>query len=437
MLRTAPLMLYRGYNFFTNFRAHNNLPGKTLSLFHPNNILHGLHAIDSSMWSDDVVVLVVTLMLLIRSGGYFRIEERNNTQLSLAQIIQFFEEKEKIYGIDAKDQKIETKPSEMSSRLSISSMLQRASEIRSKREIFLKSNQLYREIHGVLINKTERLLRSSHDSVFEKKFVNLISELFPLKGYTFAEIKKNLLHHHEWLQTPHREFKTGLESLIYESLRLISTFINSDFVMSRGMRTVKDFVEALKQKNFEKVVAWDIPHYYCCVIPSASAFKYFQKNKDSLADGAWAMAARMQYNSWHMMPGNLPLTPEVKNRDYFAPPNISDITTFSDFHHRGHVYNHIRHTIRSPQPVEICGIKFNGFVDVRLLRCDGDKFLESEMLVTQYVANLLAYSTELFASAFQVDERSPHSGEISAFDAKWHRDWIYERFNLLKKEQMC
>jgi hypothetical protein len=186
--------------------------------------------------------------------------------------------------------------------------------------------------------------------------------------------------------------------------------------MSRGIRSLTALVRALRAEDWAQIAKWDLPHFYCCVVPAAQAHRHFGDSPAWLADAAWAISSRMQYNSWHFLVGNLPKVPEVVARDYFVPPTIPDIAYYSDQHHHGHVAAKVRFSIRSPQAVEVLGRTFNGFVDLRLLRCEGSPFDEQDMLAAHRASAFIATVT---GAAAAVAANGADIG-ITSFDSQWH-----------------
>jgi hypothetical protein len=128
----------------------------------------------------------------------------------------------------------------------------------------------------------------------------------------------------------------------------------------------------------------------------------------------------MQYNSWHFIAGSLPKVPVVLARDYFVPPTIPDLAYYSDQHHHGHVSARVRYSIRSPQAVRVLDRTFNGFVDLRLLRCDGTPFDEQDLLAAHRCSAFVAKATELAATLVATGAGI----EVTAFDSEWHWDAI-------------
>jgi hypothetical protein len=186
--------------------------------------------------------------------------------------------------------------------------------------------------------------------------------------------------------------------------------------MSRGLRSIPQLIRALRAQDWAQITQWDLPEYFCCVVAAPEARQYFGDSPAQLADTAWAISSRMQYNSWHFIAGNIPKVPVVVARDYFVPPTIPDLAFHSDQHHHGHVAARVRYSIRSPQAVDILGRTFNGFVDLRLLRCDGPPFDEQDLLAAHRCSAFIARATTLAADLVAGGEEL----EVTSFDSDWH-----------------
>ena len=278
--------------------------------------------------------------------------------------------------------------------------------------------QLYREIHGALMHKTERVSGPPADAArrIEAELCARVRDRLPVAGSTLAELSASVEASPGWLAEPHGEFGTGLESLIFETVSAATTAFDADFAMSRGIRSLTALITALREQDWPAIATWDIPHFFCCVVPQPGASRHFGGSPTHLADTAWSISARMQYNSWHFLVGNLPKAPEVEARDYFVPPTMPDIAYYSDQHHHGHIAAKVRFTVRSPQSVEVLGRRFNGFIDLRLLRCDGLPFGEQELLAAHARLGFIARATSL-AAALVADGADI---EVTKFDSQWH-----------------
>ncbi|MFH0246516.1 hypothetical protein ACGRHY_29770 [Streptomyces sp. HK10] len=416
-LRTAPFVLYQEDRQYTNFRDQNTLTGKTLWPGHPDCALNALQGLPLDLWSDHDTQLVVCLTLLIRSGGFGRVEEANGTQLTVDHVACTLERVRRCYNAVPGGEPV---PAAASHRVADLDAL--ATALRERRRTVGRSVQLYREIHGALMHKVERVAaapgaaaRARQDAVVERLRTKL-----PLSGGTLGELGRGLAAAPGWLAEPHGAFGTGLESLVYQTVAATAEAFGADFAMSRGMRSLPGLVRALRGENWAEICDWDITHFFCCVVPLPEAAAHFGGSRAALADAAWAMSSRMQYNSWHFVAGNLPPVPEVAARDHFVPPTVPDVAFHSDQHHHGHVNNNVRFSIRSPQAVEVDGRRFDGFMDLRLLRCAGDPFDEQDLLAAHRVSAFVARATELAAGLVTAGKEL----EVTAFGSGWHWETI-------------
>lgn len=412
-LRTAPFVLYQEDRTYTNFRDRNTITGKTLWPGHPDCALSNLQSLPLPLWSDHDVVLVVCLALLVRSAGFARIEEANGTQLTVDHVAHLLEQTRLRYNQVPGGQPV---PPAASTR--IAALVDLADALRQRRRGFGKDVQLYREIHGVLMHKIERVAGPVRQLAKQREsaICARLRDRLPITGASLDELAGDLAASPEWLGQPHGEFGTGLESLIYETVSAARTSFEVDFSMSRGLRSLPWLIQALREQDWATITGWDLPEFFCCVVAAPEARQHFAGSATKLADLAWAMSSRMQYNSWHFIAGNLPKVPVVTARDYFVPPTIPDLAYYSDQHHRGHVAARVRFSIRSPQAVDILGRRFNGFVDLRLLRCEHPPFTEQDLLAAHrssaFIATATGQAAKLAADGVDV--------KVTSFDSQWH-----------------
>jgi hypothetical protein len=412
-LRTAPFVLYQEQNQYTNFRDQNTLTGKTLWPGHPDCTLSSLQGVPLELWSDNDVQLVVCLTLLIASAGFGRVEEANGTQLTVDHVAFMLERVRRGYNAVMSGPAIAPAASTRVAELSAL-----AARLRERRAEAGSSAQLYREIHGALMHKIERVAGPVAGPALaaEEAICRDLRAALPLTGTTLAELGAEAAAHPAWLAKAHGTYGTGLEALVHQAVTAAAHAFRADFAMSRGMRSLPELIAALRGEKWAQICGWDITRYFCCVVPLPAAARHFGGSVPAVADTAWAMSSRMQYNSWHFVPGNLPRTAPVAERDHFVPPTIPDIAFFSDQHHHGHVNNKVRFSIRSPQAVTVDGRRFNGFIDLRLLRCEGPPFTEQDLLAAHRVSGFVAAATTAAAELAAADEFF----EVTAFDSAWH-----------------
>lgn len=411
--RTAPFVLYQEGRRYTNFRDRNTLTGKTLWPGHPDCLLSSLQHVPIELWSDGDVVAVACLALLVRSAGFARIEEANGTQLTLDHVACLLERTRVKYNAVPGGQ-----PVHRAASTRIAALDDLARSLRRRRRYLTNTVQLYREIHGPLMHKIEQVAgpAGAAASRRETDLCTRLTAVLPVTGHSLAELGASLAAGPGWLAEPHGEFGTGLESLVYQTVRAAATAFDSDFAMSRGIRSLSALTRELRAERWAEITTWDLPHFFCCVVPASGARRYYEGSSSRLADMAWAISSRMQYNSWHFLVGNLPKVPQVVARDYFVPPTMPDVAFFSDQHHHGHVAARVRFSIRSPQAVEVLGRTFDGFIDLRLLRCAGVPFDEQDLLAAHRTSALIAKATGLAA----VLAAGGRDVEVRSFDSQWH-----------------
>ncbi|GAB3441630.1 hypothetical protein GCM10027570_07960 [Streptomonospora sediminis] len=413
-MRTAPFVLYVQDRQYTNFRDRNNLTGKTLWPGHPDCALSNLHRLPLELWPDTDAVLVVCLALMVRSAGFARIEELNGTQATLEHVAGQLERIRTRYNGVPGGARVE--PAASGTVADLAGLAERLADARRKISAEVR---LYREIHGPLMHKIERIAAPPGDAARQREtaLCARLREQLPLSGRTLDEFGSELARAPEWLAHPHGGFGTGLESVVHATVCAAQRAFGADFAMSRGLRPLSELVAALRAQEWARIASWELPRFFCCVVPDPGARHHFDGTYGQLADMAWSMSSRMAYNSWHFLAGNLPEVPGVAERDYFVPPTLPDVALYSDQHHVGHVAARVRFSIRSPQPVRVLDRTFTGFIDLRLLRCAGHPFGEQDLVAADRTSGFIAQATAL-AARLAADGADL---EVTAFDTAWHR----------------
>jgi hypothetical protein len=178
-----------------------------------------------------------------------------------------------------------------------------------------------------------------------------------------------------------------LESLIEDIVVSAVRTTDADYGMSSSLRrpgalSVDDLdalaavVGTLRPKDF-----------YCCIVGTERLQRRFGERLNG--DVFRAVQARMQFNRWHFLPGNLPRRLVAADRHYFYPPVTPDIAEWVDQFHAGHARAAVRHCIRSPRPeiieppLQFGGQPFRGFCDVRVVRIDDRPFDLQDLTVVR------------------------------------------------------
>jgi hypothetical protein len=412
-----PVMFYRGTTMYSNLREPGNLTGKTLAPSHPDCFFHHLDKLPLELWTDDEVMIVGCLWLLYSSGGPNRVESSNGFQLTLANVADNLRHQSRVYARVGRVQPVPDGP------VPAGQLRELALALARTRLDLVRQRRLYYEINAATRRKVERAFpEQSREDRCERFTCDRIEQLLPGRSASFAAVLAAVRDDPDWLSGPVAGHPTGFEALIETTVTAALELLRADYAMSRGIRSLPRLIDALARQNWAEIVSWELPAFYCCVVPSRQAVRLFGGDFARLADSAWAIAARMQYNTWHVMPGNLPKDPSVQARDFLAPHVLPDITINSDLHHRGHVANNIRFSARSPETVQVAGFPFKSLTDIRVLRCEGPAFTETELYPVTRMARFLARLAETVAAHALAGRRI----EVSSFDHRWFRRTIIE-----------
>lgn len=415
-----PVLFYHRNNVYSNLRAEpGNLTGKTLLPSNPDCFFHHLDKLPFDLWTDDEAVIVTCLWLLYLSGGPNRLESFNGYQVTLRNVSDNLRQQCAVYGEPVPD------PDPAEERLSAGSLRRLAERLATVRADLVARRRLYYEINATTRRKAERLFSAASGSdVAERQVCERLGDLFPAAGGGFSAMLDALRADPELLATPAAGLPSGFEAIIHTSVVAAGDLLSADMALSRGIRSLPRLVDALAEQNWKEIVSWELPEFYCCVVPSRDAVRLYDGDYARLADSAWAVAARMQYNTWHVMPGNLPNNPVVQARDFLAPHVLPDLATHSDLHHRGHVANNIRFSARSPESVVVGGVPFKSLTDLRVLRCEGPAFTERELYSVTRIARFLAQVSELVA---ELAATGVARHEVRSFDHRWYARTIIDQ----------
>lgn len=415
VLSVPPVQLNRGRDVLSNLREETNLTGKTLSPHSPQCYFTDLARLPLPLWSDDEVVVIVSLWITYRSGGAHRIESLNGTHVDLERVWDNFlmirsEYENSFVPVELPDLAPE--------RPSVTAMLAAAEALNEARTILVTRRALAHRIKGATRAKREFALPEPTPLPQVAAVLDAVRGLIPASAAcsTLAEVRDRL-RGDPWLLAPAAGEPTGLEAIIATTVAAAVEAFDADYALSRGLREYPALVRAVKTGDFDEIIQSELPAYFCCVLPSRS-FATDQKHTPAeVADLVWSMSARMQYNTWHVLPGNLPKEASEYPRDYFAPQVLPDIADNMHYFHRGHVVASIRHTLRSPEQVNVAGRPFNSLADLRLLRVDDRPFTTTELAAVVTVARFIADCFEEYATRCVAAD----APTITSFDSAWHR----------------
>jgi acyl-coenzyme A synthetase/AMP-(fatty) acid ligase len=198
----------------------------------------------------------------------------------------------------------------------------------------------------------------------------------------------------------------------------------SDVGLTRGFRDVRRWQQAFAGKSYEEICNWASGDYYCGVFPSTVLSQRLSAKPDLLVKILYACSGRMQFNSWHYMPGHCPRESVPADRHFYLPPRMPDMAIWSDQHHAGHSMAEVRYTIRAPAPIEIEGRSFQGMIDLRLFRQRGQEYSEQEFFCALRHTECLRAACQAFADHVV---RTGKAVTIDAFDKDWFKRYYGPR----------
>ncbi|PDO09261.1 MAG: hypothetical protein BLM47_13600 [Candidatus Reconcilbacillus cellulovorans] len=399
----APVLLYAEEETYTNFYEYNNLLEGGNSR---GALFSRLAKTPLSGWTRRETWFVYSLYYLLKSGPPARGEEFNGCQLNPAALREFFLRKFAEYGDGSPEVAAEAEAFYAADIPEQAEMLRRFRARVADRRLF------FRDINGLNLLKKEVSMPKNavcvdNSDALPGELRRCLSARCGLDVANFGEFHTAV---REWISRSvarHRPDTEDdgvlrpLEELVYAIVRTAVLDLDSDIGMSRSIRDYAAFVRAVRDGRFRDLCALKQTDYFCCVVPSPNIARAMQDRSETLAGVLKAIAMRMQYNSWHYLPGNFPAETVPPDRHFYFPPEMPDMAEWSDQHHKGHILASVRYSIRSPHHVSLDGKKFLAFFDLRLMRQSGRPYTTAELMeAIRYTRALYAvYQTLLDEAA--------------------------------------
>lgn len=410
----APVTFYVNELIYTNFRGEHNLTGTALRPGSERCVITNILNLHPNFWKECEVTIAFALVVAFRNGGYLAIENLNGCQITLPVLLKHLNKSS--YG--------------MSLEMIVTELL---TYTRQKKPNTGQLTQ-YRWIFGPTLLKTQKSINAAKidasNYAIPYQLRSIIKYYLGVNLSSFEELQqafRTIVA--QYAQNKLTATMTGLsaiEEILYKIVVSVLHETSADIAMTRGMRNLVRIIDIERRSAWDEAIEWGMSEFFTCVIPSKDCI-YRQRNDQSgLERTLWSIAARMQFNSWHFLPGNfLPSTTREK-RDYFLPPMIPDLAEWSDQHHRGHVMNRVRFSIRAPQPVHILDRDYSGFIDVRLMRQKDGPFtiddLSRAVVHSQYIQ-------ALHQAIIDTIQNSGESLTFNAFDREWYSMYVKDLIN--------
>jgi hypothetical protein len=336
-----------------------------------------------SDWRSSDRLAIVALRSLFLSGASVRFEEFNSIELTAKRFLQRLHNLGSSYST-ARQNPFEplVHPFELGRQVgALAKGLKGAPWVR------------YRRVNGITFQKQEHCIQLTADKTSEqilKTSLRTLRSKWPCEAADsarafFTQGAQNAIETSCFEterkppgQAPYAGATSALERLIEDIVISAVQATDADYGMSSSLRRPGElFVD--KTEELAAVVGALTPKdFYCCIAGTEELRQRFGERLNG--DVFRAVQARMQFNRWHFVSGNLPRHLVADDRHYFYPPTMPDLAEWVDQFHAGHVRAAVRYSIRSPgpeiidAPLEISGHEFRGFYDVRVVRVDDKPF---------------------------------------------------------------
>jgi len=403
-----PILIYVEEETFSVFGKHNNLiEGRNDN---ENCLFSRLKTLHLEDWKAEEQLFIFCMEMLRRSGA--RGEEFNGSQLTPPILIEHFKKRLRTY----------------SELLNISSAQPESIEefallLKSLKDQLRQTNVVYRWVNGLNFYKEEHFIKktefhASRNLIVETLRLNDHLGVSFIQGMSLYELCREGLKN--WVsQYKGDGFQVGekIEQLLQLIVQSATHFLNADIGMTRGFRSLIAFQKSINNDDVLSACQWPLEDYYCCVVPSKS-FQNAMEGKGKLLFSILnAISKRMEYNSWHYMPGHFLYSKVPADRHFYFPPAMPDTAEWSNQHHAGHILANVLYSIRFPVPLRYQNKIFPGMSDLRFMRRSGTPFSLDDLKIAGRYAHIL----EMFIQALcDTISEEKIDIKISAFTKDWY-----------------
>lgn len=405
---TDPVLLYVEDDVFTNFDRFNNLLPKQGGKPAPEHLLsrlpgHPLH----ELTGNERRLLFGTHLL---REAKLSPEEFNGQQLTPWALRTFFERK---HGQYVSHGSAEAPWPE--------TLIEQAARLREMKDQLRGSHTVYRWINGINFRKEERW--RPHDDwaqlaaelptsvrTMGKERLSVRWEDFTHHDAYFLEIVRSIAR----IAEPSRRSE-ALGALLEAVVKAAMERLPSHLGMTRGMRDLRHFQDALEEGRFDDVCAAPMSDGYCAVFANEGSLGFCGHQPPSKI--LTAVSRRMQFNHWHYTPGHFDAATLPTRRHYYNPPRMSDVAESADMQHPGHVFAHVRHALRSSAGLTIGGRMYSGLVDIRLMRAVGQPYTDADLRVADGFTEMIRSIAQAVVSLKAEGLRAP---VVTGFDRAYY-----------------
>ncbi len=409
-----PVLIYVDEATYTLFDRHNNLI-KERNTGGPRHLFSALPGLAPAQWPHSDQVFTACMHLLKEAG--LRGEEFNGRQLGPLELDAFLDAALERLSLALEAPLLERPKG----------LLAKARLHKELKEAARKDHLIVRWVQGLNFYKEERLLpKKDLPRRLEALDEALAGYFQDSAGLTWQRDESLDQIFSQWLvpalggeaRSRRPESLHPVEDMVHFLVEQAIAMVGADMGMSRSLRSYRKLAEVHDGRRHREACLWPITDYFCCAVPSPAMRQALSSRPGLLFTVLNAVAQRMNYNSWHYMPGHFPAEDQPAGRHYYYPPRMPDTAEWSNLHHAGHVLANVLYSIRSPGEVRYGGKDYWGFFDLRLMRQRGQPYsredLKAAVAATGYLKAF--YQALMDASAAGLGEM-----EVSAFDKNWYQ----------------
>jgi hypothetical protein len=332
-------------------------------------------------WRSADRLAIVAMRALFLSGRSIRFEEFNSIELTARRLQQLLHRLGAVY---AEAHSVRFKPP--------SHPFELGRKVGELAQALDSANWLrYRVVSGITFGKHEHCVRLTSDQRIDRIMRTCLEQMRSRWHCTetddpqffFSEVANGAIEATCQKQRTGsgddgKPATTPLERLIEDVVSSAVLCTSADYGMSSSLRRPHEVVGHERDALPTLLMELTPKDFYCCIVGSSFLSRRFGSRLTN--DVFRAVQARMQFNRWHFIVGNLPRDAISDDRHYFYPPTMPDLAEWVDQFHAGHIRAAVRHSIRSPGPeildfpLRISGHEFRGFYDVRVVRIEGAPF---------------------------------------------------------------
>jgi hypothetical protein len=346
-------------------------------------LIDHLRRMPVAQWRSSDRLAVVALRSLFLSGASVRFEEFNSIELTAKRLLECLHRLGSSYST-ALQVPFESARHPFELGRAVGAL---AKSVKAKPWL------RYRQVSGITFQKREHCIQLAADPASERILETSLDALrskWPCKAPDsarafFTKAAQDAIEA-ACLDTerkpagpaPYAGAMSTLERLIEDIVSSAVRATSADYGMSSSLRQPGALFVDRAEELGAVVGALTPKDFYCCIVGTGELRRRFGARLNG--DVFRAVQARMQFNRWHFIVGNLPRRLVAEDRHYFYPPVMPDLAEWVDQFHAGHIRAAVRYSIRSPgpeiidAPLEISGHEFRGFYDVRVVRVDERPF---------------------------------------------------------------